>query len=256
MSSISPFTNSLNGSIFAYAIANAPATAATAPIIASAGAPIAPAIDPKILIKLPMLPIILPTINNTGANAATTMVPTAMIFFDSSFNSENHFENSFTLSTTTSITGASTSNKASPSAIITFFNSLNVFLNASDFVSNFPSASSVAPVEFLISSSVELKPCAPSPRSTSPAFAASALPHISPNASPCSFAPFDTISKASARLIPDCINSANDCPVFFFSKSETFVPDFPSSFNMEFIYVVDSAAATPLDVSLTYPVVI
>ena len=57
----------------------------------------------------------------------------------------------------------------------------------------------------------------------------------------------------SPRLLPSVISSLKLFPVVARSVFSAVVPDFESSFNILFMYVVVSAAAIPLLVMIAYP---
>ena len=124
-------------------------------------------------------------------------------------------------------------------------------------MSSFANASSVAPAEFPICSTASFNFVALS-HSTVAAFPASADPNIFPIVVPDSYACSSRIDRTSVRLHPCSIASAIVkppsliCSVPSANALAAAVPCFPNSFNMEFIYVVDSAVAIPFDVITAY----
>ena len=116
-----------------------------------------------------------------------------------------------------------------------------------------PNAVSVAPVEFRICPRVVLNVSALSPSRMRPAFAASDDENISLIERFCSFAAPSTMARTSERLAPSAINSLNDFPVFSLRITSVVLPVFPNSLSIEFMYVVDSAVATPFAVMIAYP---
>ena len=146
--------------------------------------------------------------------------------------------------------GENVSKITPPKMINVFFTSFTALLILELFVCNFSNALSVAPVLSRIWARALLKSSALSPKRIKPAFPASALLHKSPKERFCSSAESFKTESTSARLAPPSISSAKLLPVFSFKISDTVVPLFPSSFSMEFIYVVLSAVATPFAVIL------
>ena len=122
-----------------------------------------------------------------------------------------------------------------------------------DVVFILSNAVSVAPVDSRICPSVLLKLSALSPNKMRPAFAASDEENMSAIVRFCSFAALSTIASTSARLEPLVINSLNDFPVFSRRITSVVLPVFPNSLSIEFMYVVDSAVATPFAVMIAYP---
>ena len=77
-----------------------------------------------------------------------------------------------------------------------------------------------------------------------------ALEQITADTSARLFPPFAASScrmfNTSLRLLPSAISSLKPFPAAARSALSAVVPDFPSSFSILFMYVVDSAAAIPL----------
>ena len=114
----------------------------------------------------------------------------------------------------------------------------------------FSKAESVAPVDSRICPNVSLNLLALSPSRIMPAFAASDDENISAIDRFCSFAAASIIARTSARLAPSAIKSLNDFPVFSRRMVSVSLPVFDNSLSIEFMYVVDSAVATPFAVMI------
>ena len=185
---------------------------------------------------------------DNGPIAATTRPTLRIVCCWLSSKCPNHSLNRCTFSVNSFTIGAADDITVCPNCNVVFFNSFNAIFISYDVVFILLNAVSVAPVEFLISCKVPLKESAPSPKRINPAFAASDDENISPIDRFCSFAASLIMLNTSARLEPLDINSPKDFPVFSLNIVSVVLPVFPSSFNIEFIYVVDSAVATPFAV--------
>ncbi len=124
-------------------------------------------------------------------------------------------------------------------------------------MSSFAKASSVAPAEFPISPTTSFNFSALS-HNTLAAFPASADPNIFAIDVPLAYASSSSMESTSVRSHPISIASfivkppSLICSVPFAKAFAAEVPCFPNSFNIEFMYVVDSAVAIPFAVITAY----
>ena len=190
------------------------------------------------------------------ANAAAAFSAVCTAFGFCCANSDTFVTTPATLSAKVPTTGKSCCPSTTPRLAMLFFAFSILAAVVSSICSN---AACVAPMPSLaasIFSTCSLKPSTPSESNVTAAFPASADPNTSARLFPPFAASSCRMFNTSLRLLPSAISSLKPFPAAARSALSAVVPDFPSSFSILFMYVVDSAAAIPLLVMIAYPAVI